>query len=49
MIPEGAIQDPLGGGSGEDAGEGLGCYRRESSEGGPGLEAQAGERIKPDC
>ena len=49
MIPEGAIQDPLGGGSSEDAGEGLSCYRRESSEGGPGLDAQAGERIKADC
>jgi hypothetical protein len=49
VIPEGTIQDPLGGGSSEDAGEGLGCYRRESSEGGPGLDAQAGERIKPDC
>jgi hypothetical protein len=49
VIPEGAIQDPLGGGSSEDAGEGLGCYRCESSEGEPGLDAQAGERIKADC
>lgn len=49
MIPEGAIQDALGGGSSENAGEGLGCYRRKSSESGPGLDAQAGERIKPDC
>jgi hypothetical protein len=49
VIPEGAIQNPLGGGSSEDAGEGLDCYRRESREGGPRLDAQAGERIKPDC
>lgn len=49
MIPEGAIQDPFGGGSSEDSGESLDCYRRESSESGPGLDAQAGERIKPDC
>jgi hypothetical protein len=49
VIAEGAIQDPLGGGASEDAGEGLGCYRHESSERGPGLDAQASERIKPDC
>ena len=49
VIPEGAIQDALGGGASEDAGEGLGCYRHESAESGPGLDAQAGERIKSDC
>ncbi len=39
MIPEGAIQDPLGGRTSEDTGEGLGGDRRKSSEGGPGLDA----------
>jgi hypothetical protein len=49
MIPEGAIQDPLGGRASEDAGEGLGGDGRESGEGGPGLDAQASERIQSDC
>ncbi len=49
MIPEGAVEDPLGRGTGEDAREGLGYKGRESSEGGPGLDAQPSERIQSDC
>jgi hypothetical protein len=49
VIPEGAIQDPLGGGASEDAGEGVSGNRRESGEGGPGLDAQASERIQSGC
>jgi hypothetical protein len=45
MIPEGAVQDPLGGGASEDTGEGLGGDRRKAREGGPRLGAQAVERI----
>jgi hypothetical protein len=39
VIPEGAIQDALGGGADENTGEGLGGNRCESREGGPGLAA----------
>ena len=49
VIPEGAIQDALGGGAREDPGEGLGGNGGEAREGGPGLGAQAGERIQSDC
>jgi hypothetical protein len=49
MVPEGAIQDPLGGSTSEDAREGLSGDRGQSGEGGPGLDAQASERIQSDC
>ncbi len=49
VLTEGAIQDALGGGACEDPREGLGGDSLKSGEGGPGLEAQASERIKPDC
>jgi hypothetical protein len=49
VIPEGAIQDPLGGSASKDAGEGLSGDRGKSGEGGPGLDAQASERIQSDC
>lgn len=39
MIPEGAIQNPLGGGASKDTREGLGGDRRKAGEGRPGLGA----------
>lgn len=49
MLAEGAIQDALGGGAGENAGEGVGGEGGESGEGSPGLDTQASERIKSIC
>jgi hypothetical protein len=46
---EGAIEDALGGGAGENEGEGVGGDGSESSEGGPGLGAQASEWIQSIC
>jgi hypothetical protein len=47
--PEGAVQDALGGGAGEDGGEGGGGQGSQSVEGGPGLGTQPIERIKSIC
>lgn len=49
VVAEGAIQDALGGGAGEDAGQGVGGDGGQSGQGGPGLEAQASERIESIC
>jgi hypothetical protein len=49
VVPEAAVQDTLGGGPSEDAGQGVGGDGGESREGGPGLGPKASKRIQSIC